>query len=170
MRAQIPERLLDDWLDPLSGQGLDDELLRPYDGLRSPRGSLPLPIMMRPQPMIAVQDVEACSTWFESVLGLRSGHGGTEYEMLMDGEDLVLQLHRWDVDEHPLLGDPHDATRGNGILLWFATNDIDHVVSRATDLGVRILDGPLFNPNAQQVEIWIEGPEGYRVVVAGPRG
>ncbi|TFH26888.1 MAG: hypothetical protein E4H00_10060 [Myxococcales bacterium] len=32
-----------------------------------------------------------------------------------------------------------------------------------------VLDGPLYNTNGGQHEIWLEGPEGYRVVVAGPR-
>ena len=45
--------------------------------------------MMQPQPMIVVSDVEAASTWFQDVLGLRSAHGGEEYEMLMDGDVMV---------------------------------------------------------------------------------
>ena len=68
---------------------------------------------MRPQPMVVLADVEAGSRWFQNVLGLRSAHGGTEYEMLMDGDELVLQLLQWEADEHPHLGDPmirHAAT------------------------------------------------------------
>lgn len=64
--------------------------------------------MIRAQPMVVVVDVEAASQWFQDVLGLASGHGGSEYEMLMDGSDLVAQLHQWDVDDHPHLGDPAD--------------------------------------------------------------
>jgi hypothetical protein len=70
--------------------------------------------MMRPQPMIVVADVEAGSRWFVDVLGLTSAHGGTEYEMLMDGDQLVVQLHQWEADEHPRLGDPHDPSRRPG--------------------------------------------------------
>ncbi|HRE03007.1 MAG TPA: hypothetical protein PLV68_17040, partial [Ilumatobacteraceae bacterium] len=62
--------------------------------------------MLRAQPMIFLADVEAGSRWFQDVLGLTSGHGGTEYEMLMDGDTLVAQLHRWDAHEHPHVGDP----------------------------------------------------------------
>lgn len=40
---------------------------------------------MQPQPRIALDDVEAGSRWFQAVLGLSSGHGGTKYEMLLDG-------------------------------------------------------------------------------------
>jgi hypothetical protein len=40
--------------------------------------------------MIVVTDVVAASRWFQEVIGLASGHGGTEYEMLMDGSELVI--------------------------------------------------------------------------------
>ena len=126
--------------------------------------------MMRPQPMIALADVAAGSKWFQDVLGLRSGHGGNEYEMLMDGDELVVQLHHWDAHEHPHLGDETNPSRGNGALLWFATDDFDALLLRVKATGATVLDGPLFNPNARQNEVWLEGPEGYRVVVAGPRG
>ena len=56
--------------------------------------------MMQPQPMIIVCDVEKCSKWFQEFLGLSSGHGGDEYEKLMDDDAMVAQLHRWDAHEH----------------------------------------------------------------------
>lgn len=125
--------------------------------------------MMRPQPMIVLRDVEAGSQWFQAVLGLRSGHGGDDYEMLMDGDEVVTQLHRWDAHEHPHLGDETDRSRGNGVLLWFVTDDFDALVDRVVKTKARVLEGPLYNRNGRQYEIWIEGPEGYRIVVAGPR-
>lgn len=126
--------------------------------------------MMRPQPMIVVRDVESASRWFQDVLSLRSGHGGDEYEMLMDGDTMVAQLHHWDAHEHPHLGDERDPSRGNGILLWFATDDFESLLARVEAANATVLDGPLYNPNGRQREIWLEGPDGYRVVVAGPRG
>lgn len=125
--------------------------------------------MMRPQPMVVVADVQGASTWFQEVLGLRSAHGGPEYEMLMDGEEMVLQLHRWEADEHPHLGAQTDPSRGNGLLLWFSTDDFEALVERASNARTKIIDGPLYNANGRQRELWLEGPEGYRVVVAGPR-
>ena len=118
--------------------------------------------------MIVVGDVEAASRWFQEVLGLTSGHGGPEYEMLLDGEDVVAQLHQWEADEHPHMGDPADPSRGNGVLLWFSTDDVDGVVDRAANAGADVLDGPLENPNSHQRELWLRHPEGYVVVVAGP--
>ncbi len=45
---------------------------------------------MRCYPMIVVRDVEASSVWYQRLLGLTSGHGGKEFEMLMIDEDLAL--------------------------------------------------------------------------------
>ena len=125
--------------------------------------------MMQPQPLIVLADVQAGSRWFQEVLGLTSGHGGPEYEMLMDGDRMVAQLHHWDTHEHLHLGDASNPSRGNGVLLWFATDDFDTLVARVEATKAQVLDGPLYNPNGRQQEIWLEGPEGYRVVVAGPR-
>jgi catechol-2,3-dioxygenase len=44
--------------------------------------------------MIAVADVQQASRWYQQVLGAISGHGGPEYEQLMVGGELVMQLHR----------------------------------------------------------------------------
>lgn len=123
--------------------------------------------VLKPQPMMVVRDVEAASRWFQKVFGVTSGHGGDEYEMLLDGDDLVLQLHRWEADEHPEMGDPDDPSRGNGILLWFSTDDVDAVVERARSASVDVIDGPLDNPNSHLREIWLRHPDGYVVVVAG---
>lgn len=124
--------------------------------------------MIRAQPMLVVADVPVASRWFQEVVGLTSGHGGVEYEMLLDGGELVAQLHQWEADEHPHLGDPTDPSRGNGVLLWFATDDFDAALRRVAATGADVLDGPLENPNAGHREIWLRGPEGYVVVVAGP--
>ena len=123
---------------------------------------------MRPQPLIVLADVEAGSTWFQRVLGLTSGHGGPNYEMLMDGGEIVVQLHQWEADEHPAIGDPANPSRGNGVLLWFMTDDFDAAVARVQGADVTVLDGPLLNPNSGQREVWVRGPEGYVVVMSGP--
>ncbi|CAN5404782.1 hypothetical protein BH10ACT3_BH10ACT3_08970 [soil metagenome] len=123
---------------------------------------------MQPQPLIALADVDAGSRWFQHVLGLSSGHGGTEYEMLMDGTTMVAQLHEWHADAHEHLGDVDDPSRGNGVLLWFQTDDFDALVDRATTHSVSVLEGPFVNPNSGQREVWMTGPEGHTVFVAGP--
>src|SRR5262245_38244190 len=53
---------------------------------------------MRPQPLIAVRDVEASSAWYQRLLGCESGHGGAEYERLVARGELIMQLHNWEVE------------------------------------------------------------------------
>ena len=117
--------------------------------------------------MVVFADVEAASRWFQEVLGLTSGHGGSEYEMLMDGDEIIAQLHQWQADEHPHLGDPTNPSRGNGVLLWFATDDFDGILARLGKSGAEVIDGPMVNPNSHQREVWLRAPEGYVVVAAG---
>jgi predicted enzyme related to lactoylglutathione lyase len=131
----------------------------------------------RPQPMIAVQKVEASSAWYRQLLGLESAHGGHEYERLLADGVLVLQLHQRETEHHHgLIGDPH-STVGNGVLLWFGdVADFDGVVARAEQLGAEIVLPPHRNPPEGQGngpahrEIWIKDPDGYTVVIASPDG
>jgi hypothetical protein len=41
---------------------------------------------MKIRAMLQVADVVASSQWYQASIGLRSGHGGDEFEMLFDGE------------------------------------------------------------------------------------
>ena len=125
---------------------------------------------MRPQPLIAVADVEASSRWFQRLLGCQSGHGGPKYERLLSGRDLILQLHHWGADEHPHMGDPKRKPYGNGVLLWFQVDDFDAAVARARDLKTEILEEPHVNPNARHRECWLRDPNGYVVVLASAHG
>ena len=125
---------------------------------------------MLSQPLVAVADVEATSAWYQRVLGLASGHGGPEYEQLMHDGRLVLQLHAWDVHEHPHLGNPAQRPYGNGVLLWFETADVHAGYARAVAAGGELLEPLKLNPLAQHLEFWLRDPNGYVVVVASPYG
>ena len=132
---------------------------------------------MRPQPLICVHDVEATSRWYQRLLGCRSGHGGAEYERLLDDEDgLILQLHRWDVEHHHgPIGDPSIRPYGNGVLLWFEAQDFDAAVARAESMGVELVKPRHRNPEdgrggPNHWECWLRDPNGYTVVLASPDG
>lgn len=131
----------------------------------------------RPQPLIAVRDVEASSRWYQQLLGLRSDHGGPQYERLVAGKDLVLQLHHFDVEHHHGRIGESDREVGNGVLLWFGdVSDFDGVVARAEDLRAPVVRPPHRNPPEGEGngpghrEIWLKDPDGYTVVVASPDG
>jgi len=119
-------------------------------------------------PLICVHDVEAVSAWYQQLLGCTSGHGGGEYERLMDGERLILQLHRWDVDhDHGPLGDPSRRPYGNGVVLWFELGDFDAAVQRASGMKVDTLKERRFSENGNW-EYWLHDPEGYTIVLTSP--
>ena len=129
------------------------------------------------QTMIAVRDVEASSRWYQQLLGFRSDHGGPEYERLLSGGTLALQLHHGDVEHHHGLFVNREAEVGNGVLLWFGeVPNFDEVVVRAEQLEAPIVRAPHRNPPEGQGngpghrEIWIKDPDGYTVVVASPDG
>lgn len=121
-----------------------------------------------PQPLLVVSDVPASSTFYQRVLGAESGHGGDEYEQIMSGGELVLQLHALEVeDHHGPLADPGQPL-GNGVVVWFEVADFDAAVERARATGAPVVHDVLTNPNARQQELWVRDPDGYLVVLAGP--
>ncbi len=132
---------------------------------------------MRPQPLLAVGDVEASSRWYQRLLGCKSDHGGPEYERLVFDGELVLQLHDWGVEHHHgAIGDPAARPYGNGVLLWFEIEDFDGALGRAEELNAAVVLPAHRNPPEGQPggpahrEIWLRDPDGYTVVLASPDG
>ena len=132
--------------------------------------------MTAPQPLICVSDVEASSRWYQRLLGCASAHGGPEYERLVSGTKLILQLHRWDVGhDHGPIGDPAITPYGNGVLLWFEVDDFDAAAARAEELAVQVVRPRHRNPaegdgGPNHWELWIRDLDGYTVVLASPDG
>jgi catechol 2,3-dioxygenase-like lactoylglutathione lyase family enzyme len=131
---------------------------------------------MRPQPLIAVHNVEASSQWYQQLLGCRSAHGGPNYERLVANGVLVLQLHAFAVeDHHGPIGDPGDRPYGNGVLLWFEVDDFDAAMARAAALAAEVLltrhrNPPSGDGGPNHWECWLRDPDGYTVVIASPDG
>ncbi len=125
---------------------------------------------MRPQPMIAVADVEKASHWYRQVLGACRGHGGPEYEQLLVDGQLIMQLHRLETGHHHgTIGDP-GLPVGNGVALWFEAAEFDATVRRIRAAGAHIVTDIHVNPNAGHREIWIRDLDDYLVVFAEPYG
>jgi catechol 2,3-dioxygenase-like lactoylglutathione lyase family enzyme len=131
---------------------------------------------MRPQPLIAVTDVEASSRWYQRLLGCQSAHGGAEYERLVYNGALVLQLHSFEVEHHHgRIADPADTPYGNGVLLWFEVDDFDSAAARAAEMEAEVALPRHRNPpegggGPNHWELWLRDPDGYTVVVASPDG
>ncbi|MCU1344337.1 MAG: hypothetical protein JWL70_603 [Acidimicrobiia bacterium] len=123
---------------------------------------------MKIRAMLQVADVVASSQWYQASIGLRSGHGGDEFEMLFDGDEFVLQLHRLDAHEHGILQTGTDGARGAGVSLWFESADraaFDAAVERARAAGAAIVEEPHWNPIAHHHEATLLDPDGYVVVL-----
>jgi len=133
-------------------------------------------MIIQPQPLLAVHDVEASSRWYQRLLGCESAHGGREYERLVSNGKLILQLHHWEVDHHHgPIGDPACRPYGNGVLLWFEVDDFDAAVTRAVELEAEIVLPKHRNPpdgdgGPNHWECWLRDPDGYTVVLASPDG
>jgi catechol 2,3-dioxygenase-like lactoylglutathione lyase family enzyme len=131
---------------------------------------------MRPQPMIAVHDVEASSHWYQHLLGCTSAHGGKEYERLEANGVLVLQLHHFSVEHHHgVIDNSADRPYGNGVLLWFEIDDFDATMLRLAELQAEIVmpkhrNPPEINDAPNHWECWLRDPDGYMVVLASPDG
>jgi len=121
------------------------------------------------EPMITVRDVEASSRFYQCVLDAESGHGGDEYEQIVRGGVLLLQLHHRDAHEHPHLID-ESLPVGNGVLLWFRTEDFDAALERALGAGAEVLEPAHVNRLAGHRECMLRDPDGYKLVLASRFG
>lgn len=125
---------------------------------------------MKCYPMLGVSDVEASSQWYQQLLGLTSAHGGAEFEMLMDGPDLVLTLHHREIDEHPVIADPREGTPGRGVLIYFSVDDVQPIYERALAMGADLVDKPHRNELAQATEVSMRDLDGYALTVSHHTG
>ena len=120
-------------------------------------------------PMLFVHDVEATSRWYQDLFGVRSAHGGPEFEMLAVGEhEIVLQLHHVDADEH---GDHDPGERpGAGVLLYFQADDVRAVHAKAVEMGADVDGEPAWIELAGHTEFVVRDPDGYAISVHSARG
>jgi catechol 2,3-dioxygenase-like lactoylglutathione lyase family enzyme len=86
------------------------------------------------------------------------------YDRVFSSGRLTLQLHAWDVENHPNLVNANAAPPGHGVLLWFKVDDFDAVVDRARELGAEMILEAHVNPAPQHREIWLRDPDGYVLV------
>ena len=118
---------------------------------------------MRTETMLFANDVEATSKWYQDFLGMKSGHGGSEYEMLMDGDRLLLQLHQMDADHDHGVGT--SAPFGHGVIIYVHVEDAQAAYARAQALGLEILNALEYNEQASMHEFTVRDPNGYAIGV-----
>ena len=117
-------------------------------------------------PMLFVDDVEKTSAFYQRLLGLKSAHGGREYEMLTDAEGrLCLQLHHAHAEEHGGERLPAGSARGAGVLLYFAVADVRAIYAGAQAMGATCEGPPTYIRIAGHTEFVVRDPDGYAVAV-----
>ncbi|MCB1691258.1 MAG: VOC family protein [Pseudomonadales bacterium] len=121
---------------------------------------------MKSDVMLFVRDVEASSAWYQRLLGARSGHGGPEYEMIVDNEgNLLFQFHRLDGDEHGINLDEDASPRGAGVLVYVTVTDVNEVYDRALALSASVSGKPAFIELAGHTEFIVNDPDGYALAI-----
>jgi catechol 2,3-dioxygenase-like lactoylglutathione lyase family enzyme len=130
---------------------------------------------VKAQPILAVRDVRASARWYARILGSAEPTGSPPsdhdhiYRRIYVGDELVLQLHAWDEEDHPNLVDVNRAPVGHGVLVWFEVEDYADATARARTLGAHVIEEKV-NSNAHHCELWLRDADGYVVVLASPDG
>src|ERR1051325_8689823 len=114
---------------------------------------------------IVVSDLTASSAWYQTVLGFAD-----VFTMRMpDGLPMMAHL-RWCTFGDLLLMPTRTSisgARGQGVTLYYTTDDADAIVTRAAERGVKPVEGPLDRPwNVR--EVTFTDPDGYRLTFGAP--
>jgi uncharacterized glyoxalase superfamily protein PhnB len=121
--------------------------------------------MTRLDPIIAVKDVEASSQWYQKIFGFLNNHGGDHFSVLVsDDSEIVLCLHKWEEHNHPTMINP-DIKPGNGLLLYFRTENMNNVYQKALKTGCMIEQDIHLNKNSMRQEFSFRDPDGYYLTV-----
>ena len=121
---------------------------------------------MKTDPIIAVNDVLTSSTWYQGVFGCTSMHGGDEFDILLaDDGEVILCLHKWDVDDHPTMTDSSTVS-GNGLILYFRTPRMEEIRKQVDVLGYAVEKEIALNMNSRRREFSIRDPDGYYLTIS----
>lgn len=121
---------------------------------------------MKTEVMLFVRDVPASSKWYQELLGAKSGHGGDEYEMIMDADSqLLFQFHHLDGDEHNINLADDDTPRGAGVLVYVQTGDVMAIHRQAKAMSANIVGEPTFISLAGHTEFIVRDPDGYSLAI-----
>ena len=122
--------------------------------------------LTRLETIIAVRNVTKSSKWYQDLLGLKSNHGGDNFEMLANQKgEVILCLHRWGEHEHPTMTDSRMAV-GNGLILYFRVSNFEKNWSNAVRLKLAIEQEPHRNENSGQQQFILRDLDGYYIIIS----
>lgn len=121
--------------------------------------------MTQLDPIIAVKDVDASSLWYQQLFGFKDTHEGADFAVLQsENDEIILCLHKWGEHNHPSLTD-QSITPGNGLLLYFRTENMNTIYQNALKAGCGIEEEIHLNPNSLKKEFSFRDPDGYFLTV-----
>ena len=121
--------------------------------------------MTRLDPIIAVKNIEASSKWYQKIFDFRNNHGGDHFSVLVsDDDEIILCLHKWEEHNHPTMTNP-SITPGNGLLLYFRTENMNTIYQNALKAGCVIEEDIHLNSNSLRKEFSFRDPDGYFLTV-----
>ncbi|MET6998479.1 VOC family protein [Chitinophaga defluvii] len=121
--------------------------------------------MTRLDPIIAVKDVEASANWYQRIFGFTNSHGGDNFSVLVSADnEIMLCLHKWGEHNHPTMTNP-TITPGNGLLLYFRTDNMINIYQNAIEAGCVIEEDIHLNENSLRKEFSFRDPDGYFLTV-----
>ena len=121
--------------------------------------------MAQMDPIIAVEDVEASSRWYQAVLGCKSMHGGKEFDILVSEKaEILMCLHKWGAHDHPTMSDPQ-TPRGNGLILYFRAENLEAIRQNVAQMGHPVEEDIHVNPNSTKKEFSLRDPDGYYLTI-----
>ena len=121
--------------------------------------------MTKIDPIIAVKDVEASSKWYQQIFGFTRKHDGNEFAVLVSEDDeILLCLHKWGEHHHPTMTNP-GITPGNGLILYFRTEDMNILRKNVEKIGGVVEDDIHLNPSSLRKEFSIKDPDGYYLTI-----
>lgn len=122
-------------------------------------------LMTKLDPIIAVKDVEASSQWYQKIFLFKRAHGGDNFSVLISSDNnIVLCLHKWEEHHHPTMTNSNIPV-GNGLLLYFRTENMDEIFQNAIKAGCAIEEEVHLNPNSRKQEFSFRDPDGYFLTV-----
>lgn len=121
---------------------------------------------MKVDPIIAVKDVEASSKWYQSLFGLRSKHGGNEFDILVNNnEEVMFCLHRWGEHNHPTMK-TSNVNPGNGLILYYRIENIEQIRQNLRDMNYDVETEIELSPNSGKKEFSFIDPNGYYLTIS----
>ena len=121
--------------------------------------------MVRTETIIAVKNVSESSVFYQKLLGCSSAHGGDTFEILKDGDTVILCLHKWGEHEHPTMIDA-EKENGNGLILFFRVSNINRILENAKILNALIEKEIHYNKNSLKNQFILRDPDNYYLIIS----